>query len=247
MDCQLMLRTCESNSISFYTKNDLPSSSERLVVRIGEQWYATAAIFRDDGGNADWKLNTFRFTTAASPWQLLDTNTLTLGATPAAPLPEADITAIGFLGQSVGPGKIRIDELQVRCGSVARDPTYRVGSWIWSAQTTDRQNCWFWKTFEVPAHTAISKARLRITADNSYKVYLNGAKIGQGTEWRRLTEYDLTLLLTPGVHVLAVGVFNEVGAAGLVAVPPAWWPACMNTPDFPIARRCCFPLPCNHP
>jgi hypothetical protein len=44
MDCQLMLRTCESNSISFYTKNDLPSSSERLVVRIGEQWYATAAM-----------------------------------------------------------------------------------------------------------------------------------------------------------------------------------------------------------
>jgi signal transduction histidine kinase len=217
MDCRLTLRHCDSNSISFYTKNDLASSTERLVVRIGVQWYATAATFRDDGGNSDWKLNTFRFTTTASAWQLLDTNTLTLGVIPAAPLPGADITAIGFLGRSVGTGKIRIDELQVRCGSVAVDPASKVGSWIWSAQTTDRQNCWFWTTFEVPARTAISKARLRITADNSYEVYLDGDKIGQGADWRRLTEYDLTLWLTPGVHVLAVQAFNEVGAAGLVA------------------------------
>jgi signal transduction histidine kinase len=217
LDCQLSLRDCESNSISFYTKNDLTSSTERLVVRIGAQWYVTAASFRDDGGNVDWKLNSHRFTTTASAWQMLDTNTLTLGATPTAPLPGTDISAIGIFGQSVGAGKIRVDELQVRCGSLTMDPTYRVGSWIWSANTTDRQHCRFWATFEVPARTAVSKARLRITADNSYEVFLDGDKIGQGADWRRLTEYDLTLLLTPGVHVLAVQAFNEVGAAGLVA------------------------------
>jgi signal transduction histidine kinase len=217
MDCQLNLRECDSNSISFYTKNDLASSAERLAVRLGTQWYVTAAYFRDDGGNVDWKLNTFRFATTPNLWQLLNTNTLTLGATPTAPLPGANISAIGIFGQSVGPGKIRVDELQVRCGSVTMDPADRVGAWIWNANTTDRQHCWFWKTFEVPARTAISKARLRITADNSYEVFLDGEKIGQGTDWRRLTEYDLTLLLTPGVHVLAVQTFNEVGAAGLVA------------------------------
>jgi signal transduction histidine kinase len=217
MDCRLNLRECDSNSISFYSKNDLASSTERLVVRIGPQWYATAAYFRDDGGNTDWKRNSFRFTTDPNLWRLLDTNTLMLGDAPAAPLPAAEIAALGILGQSSGAGKIRVDELQVRCGTVTMDPTYRVGSWIWNANTTDRQHSWFWKSFEVPAHTTVSKARLRITADNSYEVYLNGDKIGQGTDWRRLTEYDLTLLLTPGPHVLAVQAFNEVGAAGLVA------------------------------
>ncbi|HYG24307.1 MAG TPA: ATP-binding protein [Verrucomicrobiae bacterium] len=217
LECRLPLTGCPSSTISFYTKNDLAGATERLVVRVGSQWYATVQTFGDDGGNVEWKLNTFRFSTAAQSWQLLDTNALALGARAAGPLPSAEIEAIGFLGHGAGSGKIRIDELHVRCGSLVMDPTLRVGSWIWSDETKDRQYCRIWKTFELPANSAISKARLRITADNSYDVYLDGEKIGQGAEWRRLTEYDLTLLLRPGSHVLAVQAFNEVGAAGLLA------------------------------
>ena len=216
-DCRLNLRDCNSNSISFYTKNDLASSMERLVVRVSNQWFATTTTFHDDGGNVDWKLNSYRFSNVASNWQTLQTNTLTLGAPLNSPLPIGDISAIGILGQSAGAGKIRMDEFQVLCGFEAMDPIYRVGSWIWSEQTADRQTCRFWKAFEVPRHVSVSKARLRITADNSYNIYLDGDKIGQGSEWRRLTEYDLTLLLEAGSHVLAVEAFNEVGSAGIVA------------------------------
>jgi signal transduction histidine kinase len=217
VECSVGLGHCASNVISFYTKNDLPDSTVRLVVRVGREWYATAAVFQDDGGDLGWKLHTYRFSTPAEKWRLLKTNSLTLASAPAAALPDAKISAIGFLGQSTGPGKIRLDELQMRCGSLVMDPTYHVGSWIWKSPMADRQHCWFWKAFEVPSNASVSKARLRITADNAYEVFLNGDKIGQGADWRRLTEYDLTLLLRPGLHVLAVQAFNEVGAAGLLA------------------------------
>jgi signal transduction histidine kinase len=217
MDCRLDLQDRDPANISFYSKNDQASSMERVVVRIGSQWFATSAVFHDEGGNAEWKLNGIQFNSAAGDWQVLDTNTLTLGTPLTGPLPPGEITGIGVFGQSPSAGKIRIDEFQVLRGSVTMDPTYLVGSWIWGERTQDRQTCRFWTAIEIPRGVSVSKARLRLTADNSYNVFLDGTKIGQGSEWRRLTEYDLTLLLSGGTHVLAVEAFNEVGAAGMVA------------------------------
>ena len=217
MDCRLDLQSGEPASISFYTKNDQASSTEQVVVRIGGRWFASVAAFHDEGGNAEWRLNGSQFSPTGGEWLILDTNTLTLGDPLRGPLPAEEITAIGLFGHSPGAGKIRVDEFQVIRGAVPLDPTYLVGSWIWSEKTLDRQTCRFWTTFEIPRGVSVSKARLRITADNSYVVFLDGTKIGQGSEWRRLTEYDLTLLLPAGMHVLTVEAFNEVGAAGLVA------------------------------
>lgn len=49
-----------------------------------------------------------------------------------------------------------------------------VGSWIWDKETSNRQRCRFWRSFEVPAGSKVTRARLRLTADNSYTVYLDG-------------------------------------------------------------------------
>ena len=217
VDCRLDFQSSEPPSISFYTKNDQASSTEHVVVRIGAQWFASVATFHDDSGNGEWRLNGFQFNPGAGEWLVLDTNTLTLGEPLIGSLPPGEVTAIGIFGYSPNTGKIRVDELQVIRGAVAMDPTYLVGSWIWNEKTLDRQTCRFWTAFEIPRGVSVSKARLRITADNSYNVFLDGTKIGQGSEWRRLTEYDLTLLLPAGMHVLAVEAFNEVGAAGMVA------------------------------
>ncbi len=93
--------------------------------------------------------------------------------------------------------------------------TYGVGSWIWAAETHDQQTCRFWKSFRLPAATAVERAQLRVTADNSYRLFLDGRELGRGAEWRALTDYDVKSLLNPGEHVLGVEVFNDNGKAGM--------------------------------
>jgi signal transduction histidine kinase len=97
------------------------------------------------------------------------------------------------------------------------DPSYRVGSWIWTKNTFDKQTCRFWKSFEIAPHAMVAEARLRITADNSYTVFLDGRELGHGSVWTALTEHNLTWLLPPGMHVLAVEAYNDFGEAGLLA------------------------------
>jgi signal transduction histidine kinase len=103
-------------------------------------------------------------------------------------------------------------------------PSYRVillestnglGDWIWAGQTFDYQVCRLWRSFEIPLHADVSLARLRITADNGYRVFLDGREVGSGHNWRFVTEYDLTSLLQPGLHVLGVEAFNEEREAGV--------------------------------
>lgn len=94
---------------------------------------------------------------------------------------------------------------------------YKVGPWIWAASTSDKQTCRFWRAFEVPSDRRLVNAHLRLTADNSYRLFLDGRELGRGTEWRSLTDYDLTWTLKPGTHVIAVETFNDYLQGGLTA------------------------------
>jgi signal transduction histidine kinase len=96
------------------------------------------------------------------------------------------------------------------------DPKFGLGSWIWDEETHDLQECHFWRTFEIPAGATVKQARLRITADNFNHVFLDGQEIGWGSDWYSLIEYDLSLLLQPGTHALAVIGFNDFEAAGVI-------------------------------
>jgi signal transduction histidine kinase len=97
------------------------------------------------------------------------------------------------------------------------DPQYKVGAWIWAPVTSDKQTCRFWRAVEISSGSMIVEAHLRITADNAYRLFLDGKELGRGTEWRSLTDYDLTWALKPGLHVLAVEAFNEYLDGGIVA------------------------------
>lgn len=97
-----------------------------------------------------------------------------------------------------------------------RPGTCGVGSWIWAAEMRDQQTCRFWKSFQIPARLSVERAQLRVTADNSYRLYLDGSELGRGAEWRALTEYEVKSLLGPGEHVLAVEAFSDSGMAGMV-------------------------------
>jgi signal transduction histidine kinase len=96
------------------------------------------------------------------------------------------------------------------------EATNHLGHWIWAAQTRDKQTVRLWRAFDIPRGAAVKRATLWITADNGYQLFLDGREIGQGSDWRWLTKYDLTALLSPGRHVLAVSAFNDALAAGLL-------------------------------
>jgi len=91
-----------------------------------------------------------------------------------------------------------------------------VGDWIWTTNAADRQACHLWRAFDVPASSPVVRAELRMTADNSYTAYLDGREIGRGGDANSLAEYDLTWLMSPGRHVLAVEAFNDTLDAGVM-------------------------------
>ena len=108
---------------------------------------------------------------------------------------------------------------QPACGSdgaasPARPATSDLGSWIWAAQTHGWQSCRFWQSFEVPNSATVVRALLLMTVDNEYTLYLDGREVGRGSDWRTLSEYDLTRLLSPGTHVLGVDAFNSAETGG---------------------------------
>ncbi len=95
-------------------------------------------------------------------------------------------------------------------------PTNGLGSWIWASNTYNGQLCQLWRTFEIPASSTVTNARLTMTVDNEFTLYLDGRELGRGAEWRELFVFDLTQLLTPGKHVLAVKAINSFGYAGML-------------------------------
>ena len=91
-----------------------------------------------------------------------------------------------------------------------------VGSWIWDRTTYNRQECRLWKSFAIPVAATVAVARLRITADNEYRLFLDGREVGHGADLRMLTTYDITPSLAPGVHVLGVIAYNDLDIAGVL-------------------------------
>lgn len=91
-----------------------------------------------------------------------------------------------------------------------------LGLWIWEAKTVDRQTCRFWRAFEIPSDSKVIEARMLLTADNEFTIYLDGQEIGHGAEWRELFDYNLILFLSPGRHVLAVEAVNPSGFGGML-------------------------------
>jgi signal transduction histidine kinase len=94
--------------------------------------------------------------------------------------------------------------------------TNGLGSWIWEKKTLDNQTCLFWRAFEIPKGAKVTKARLVMTMDNEFTLYLDGRELGRGAEWRELFVFDVTQLLTPGRHVLAVNGYNGSFFAGML-------------------------------
>jgi len=102
----------------------------------------------------------------------------------------------------------------------SRHPLNRLdllGAWIWDAETFDRQTCQLWRTFDIPANGEITRARIVITADNEFTLYIDGHEVGRAAEWQELFDYNLLpLQLAPGRHTVAIKAFNFARLAGVL-------------------------------
>ncbi|HEV2455497.1 MAG TPA: hypothetical protein VGY98_14630, partial [Verrucomicrobiae bacterium] len=57
--------------------------------------------------------------------------------------------------------------------------TNGLGSWIWGPVTHDDQTCLLWRKFEIPRGARVAKARLVMTVDNEFTLYLDGRELGR--------------------------------------------------------------------
>jgi hypothetical protein len=96
------------------------------------------------------------------------------------------------------------------------------GSWIWHPEEQPDHlgvpavTRYFRKTVDLP--TTPDAAYLKITADDEFRLWVNGSEIGSGDSWEELYRFDLTRALRPGHNVIAVAATNTLpGPAGLIA------------------------------
>ena len=91
--------------------------------------------------------------------------------------------------------------------------------WIWSPSAEHQKVpvgvCYFRQTIVLA--NVPEEGQIQITCDNEYELFINGRRIGGGTNWKQLDVYDVTSLLVKGPNTIAVKATNsDAGAAGLV-------------------------------
>ena len=67
---------------------------------------------------------------------------------------------------------------------------------------------YFRYVFKLPPDNPIS-AKLIVSVDHSYTLYLNGNQISQGNDWRKVDKLEVTDLLQLGENVIAIKGTNE--------------------------------------
>jgi len=110
--------------------------------------------------------------------------------------------------------------------AVAPKPELTGADWIWSLGEDARKSAplgirHFRKEFMVPEGRDLTSAMCVVAADNSFKMFLNGRRINNGSNYKETSAINVKEHLQEGKNVLAVEVTNEGTApnpAGLLAV-----------------------------
>jgi len=105
--------------------------------------------------------------------------------------------------------------------AVAEDPANSLADaqWIWipgkDTGNAEAGSVYFRKEFEVKR---LESAKIQITCDNEYELFVNGTKVGADSDWMNIETYDIAKLIAAGKNVVAIHAKNEAqGHAGLVA------------------------------
>ncbi|MCC6796296.1 MAG: hypothetical protein IT366_14335 [Candidatus Hydrogenedentes bacterium] len=98
--------------------------------------------------------------------------------------------------------------------------------WIWHSETDPSTapppgKRYFRRVFSLPEKAQVRRARVVMTADNTFELYINGSVAGNGDNLNELYTSDVTSFIRTGENIVAVAAENKGGkpnAAGLVGV-----------------------------
>ncbi len=99
-------------------------------------------------------------------------------------------------------------------------------SWVWypegnPAAAAPPGTRWFRGRAVLQPGRKVRNAVFTISADNSFALYVNGRRAGEGSEWSSPEQVDVSALLKPGENVFAVAAANgadQPNPAGLIGV-----------------------------
>lgn len=98
-------------------------------------------------------------------------------------------------------------------------PSLRGAHWIWKThETVMAQNTTpygpviFVRRIDVPRQAETVHGRIRITADNAFRLYVNGDFVGKGNDWRVIRTFQVASLQR-GANWMVVKVKNFAGPA----------------------------------
>lgn len=90
------------------------------------------------------------------------------------------------------------------------------GKWIWDPSGDGtKHTCYLRKLFDLPDGRTAVRAAIRVTADNGYKLTLNGKNIGNGKDWMTPNAYQIPAQMLERRNVLAVEASNIDGPCGM--------------------------------
>src|SRR5665213_339667 len=127
--------------------------------------------------------------------------------------------SMGLLEESDWQGKwIGLDQVE-------RVDPLAGAKWIWFPEGNPAVSApvgtrYFRRVFELPANQGIREATIAMTADNEFRLFVNGREAGSGDNWRTPGKIILGPLLKPGKNILAVQSRNlgdGPTSAGLIA------------------------------
>ncbi|MCC6417807.1 MAG: hypothetical protein IT429_06110 [Gemmataceae bacterium] len=128
------------------------------------------------------------------------------------------VTALGLLALAGW-------RLADRPGRVAAQPqpqpTATRAQWVWFNEPTPTTPAtrYFRKVFTIdrPIENPVDEGILDLTATDRFTVWVNGAEVGKGDDWKRVRAFDVRKYLVHGPNVIAVAVKHDgTGPAGLL-------------------------------
>lgn len=102
-------------------------------------------------------------------------------------------------------------------------------SWIWgdepgidATQNAKPGTRFFRREITLQANPQIHSATATLTADNHFKLIVNGKPLGSGSDWQKPQTIDITEALTPGLNTITIQGQNDhdegpLNAAGIIA------------------------------
>ena len=88
--------------------------------------------------------------------------------------------------------------------------------WIWLPGQWDTPNLTVYARRVIHLPAKPTSATLWITADNRYRLWVNGTPVGEDGDFRRAERYEVARLLKPGKNAIAVQADNGEGPGGLL-------------------------------